>query len=643
METIELRALLRPLLRWWWLIVAATLIAAVSSLVYTLMQPAVYQSRTTLVVGSATTDPNPNGNDIYLSQQLAQTYADIAMREPIQTAALAELNAEWLPFYTVQMLPNTPIIEIRVVDQDPVFARDVASVLAKQLILQGPAGREKRDRQDFVDQQLERLQGSIVETQDEIIQKQQELAALFSAREIANMENQINALDNKLSTLQSNYAALLATTQKGASNTISILEPADLPQQPVSSQLIINVLVAAIVGMALASGGAYLLDFLDDSIKNAEDVQQLLGIPTLASVPELLVEQEEDKLVMLSTTPNPAAESYRMLRTNLQFASVDRPLKMLLITSPAPGEGKSLTAANLAAAYTRAGKRVVLVDADLHRPSQQRFFRLRNNVGLTLALFDDKMGLEGLMQDSGLPGLRIMTTGPLPPNPAELLGSRRMQEILGRLRDQADIVIIDSPPVSAVSDALILASQADGVLLIVKSGKTSRTVAKKALSTLRQAKTQLVGAVYNGISAQDSDYTYDYAYSYYETEESPSPAQPMLTNGYANGNGHPNGNGQTNGNGYNGSNGHSNGNSASNGQNHGQSNGYGAGYGHEHELLQEQADQHPKSLNYAANMHMAAEQNLQAVPNGQSVSEYVGPLPVGQPGTTTQRMRQYDA
>ena len=215
--------------------------------------------------------------------------------------------------------------------------------------------------------------------------------------------------------------------------------------------------------------------------------------------------------MMLSTTPNPAAESYRMLRTNLQFASVDRPLKMLLITSPAPGEGKSLTAANLAAAYTRAGKRVVLVDADLHRPSQQRFFRLRNNVGLTLALFDDKMGLEGLMQDSGLPGLRIMTTGPLPPNPAELLGSRRMQEILGRLRDQADIVIIDSPPVSAVSDALILASQADGVLLIVKSGKTSRTVAKKALSTLRQAKTQLVGAVYNGISAQDSDYTYDYA------------------------------------------------------------------------------------------------------------------------------------
>lgn len=622
METIELRTLLRPLARWWWLIAAATLIAAVSSLIYTMMQPAVYESRTTLVVGSATTDPNPNGGDIYLAQQLAQTYADIAMREPIQTAALAELNAQWLPYYTVQMLPNTPIIEIRVIDQDPVFARDVASVLAKQLILQGPAGREKRDRQDFVDEQLERLQVSIIETQDEIVQKQQELAALFSAREIANLENQINALDNKLSTLQSNYAALLATTQKGASNALSILEPADLPQSPVSSELVINILVAAIVGMALASGGAYLLDFLDDSLKDATDIQTLLGVPTLAAVPELLVEHEQEKLVMLSTTPNPAAEAYRMLRTNLQFASVDRPVKMLLITSPAPGEGKSLTAANLAAAYTRAGKRVLLIDADLHRPSQQRFFQLRNNVGLTLALFDDKMTLDGLIQEASLPGLRIMTTGPLPPNPAELLGSRRMQEILGRVREQADIVIIDSPPVSAVSDALILASQADGVLLVVKSGKTSRTVAKKALSTLRQAKIHLVGAVYNGVTEQESDYTYDYAYSYYETEESPAPAQPLLMNGYTNGHS----NGQTNGH--------------SNGQINGQSNGYSTVYEQEYQQAQAPADAPAGEPAYAGHGHMSVE------PNGHHGHEYAAAPaeypPAEYPRAATQRMRHYD-
>lgn len=555
METIELRALLRPLFRWWWLIALATVIAAVSSMVYTLLQPAVYESRTTLVVGSAMTDPNPTSNQIFLAQQLAETYAGLAQREPIQTATLEALGIEWLPFYTVQASPNSPIVEIVVVDQDPTFARDVAAMLAQQLILQGPAGRSERRREQFVDSQLERLQASIVETQDEIAQNQQELANLFSAREIANKENQIDALDKKLYTLQSNYAALLATTQQGAANALSILEPANIPLEPVNSQLLVNMVVAAIVGLALAAGGAYLIDFLDDSIKDGEDAQQLLGVPTLATVPELMAEEEHQKLVMLYTTPHPAAEAYRMLRTNLQFTSVDRPLNMLLVTSPAPEDGKSLTAANLAAAYTRAGKRVILIDADLHRPSQQRFFRLRNNWGLTLALFDNNMEINHLLQETTIPGLQVLTTGPLPPNPAELLGSRRMQEILLELREQADILIIDSPPISAVSDALILTNQADGVLLVVKAGKTSRALARKALNTLRQIKATVIGTVYNGVAEYDSDYTYDYTYTYYDTE-------PQDSSVAAYSNGHPNGNGQAHHNGY------------TNGHAHGSYNGY---------------------------------------------------------------------
>ncbi|MCB0062754.1 MAG: polysaccharide biosynthesis tyrosine autokinase, partial [Caldilineaceae bacterium] len=511
----------------------------------------VYESRTTLVVGSATTNPNPTSNEIFLAQQLAQTYAGLAERDPIKNATLEALNAEWLPYYTVQSQQNSPIIEIAVIDQDPVFARDVAATLAQQLILQGPAGRSEQKREEFVDSQLARLEISIVETQDEIAQKQQELANVFSAREIANIENQIDALENKLYTSQSNYAALLANTQKGAANALSILESAAIPLEPVSSQLLLNMLVAAFVGMVLAGGGAYLIDFLDDSIKDGEDAQQLLGVPTLASVPELAAEHEHEKLVMLYTTPHPAAEAYRMLRTNLQFASVDQPIQMLLVTSPAPEDGKSLTAANLAAAYTRAGKRVILVDADLHRPSQQRFFQLRNNWGLTLGLFDSDMMLEALFQETTIPGLRVMTTGPLPPNPAELLGSRRMQDILAQLRNEAEIIIIDSPPISAVSDALILTSQADAVLLVVKSGKTSRALARKAMNTLRQVKAQVIGTVYNGVHEYDSDYTYDYTYTYYDTEPVEETV-PVHANGHTNGTGtrYVNGNGQQNGNGY---------------------------------------------------------------------------------------------
>lgn len=532
METIELRLLLRPLVRWWWLLAAATLIAATSSFIYTFFQPAVYESRTTLLVGSALKEPNPSSNQLFLAQQLAQTYAEIALHKPLQQATMSALGVDWLPYYTVQVTPNTQLVEIKVLDADPLFARDFAANLAQQVILKGPASQVEHKRQRFVDSQLQKLEGSITETEDEIVQKQQELTSLFSAREIANVETQIAALEQKLTTMQSNYAALLATTQRGAANALSILEPANLPDEPLSARLLINVLVAAVVGCSLAIGGAYVIEYIDDSIRDVEEAKQLFGVPMLAMVPAMSSDYDKAKLIMLTNAPHPAAEAYRMLRTNLQFVAVKRELRLLLVTSPASADGKSLTAANLSAAYTRAGKRVILVDADLHRPTQQRFFQVMNNIGLTLSLFDRQTPVEELLQPTALPGLRVLSAGPLPPNPAELLSSQRMQEILCDLRDLADIVIIDSPPVSAVSDALILATYVDGVLLVTHATDTSRTVARQTLQSLQQVRATLVGVVYNGVDQHDSSYTYDYTYNYYNADGSePGKALVQYLNG----------------------------------------------------------------------------------------------------------------
>lgn len=532
MEPIELRQLLRPLQRWWWLLATATLIAATSSFMYTFFQPAVYESRSTLLVGSAMKEPNPSSNQLYLSQQLAQTYVEIALRKPIQQATMSALGVNWLPYYTVQVMPNTQLLELTVIDEDPLFARDFAVTLAQQLILQGPASQVEHNRQRFVDDQLQKLEASITETEDEIQQKQQDLTSLFSAREIANVETQIDALEQKLTTMQANYAALLATTQRGAANALSIIEPANLPDAPLSSQVVINVLVAAVVGCTLAIGGAYLIEYIDDSIRDVEEAKALFGLPMLATVPAMSSDYEKDKLIMLSNAPHPAAEAYRLLRTNLQFAAVERSLRLLLVTSPASADGKSLTAANLSAAYTRAGKRVILVDADLHRPSQQRFFQVMNNSGLTVSLFDHQTPVEELLQPTALPGLRVLSAGPLPPNPAELLGSQRMQEILGDLRELADIVIIDSPPVSAVSDATILSTYVDGVLLVTHATDTSRAVAKQTLHSLQQVRAALVGVVYNGTEHHHHNYTNDYTYHYYNTEGSePGKALVQYLNG----------------------------------------------------------------------------------------------------------------
>ncbi len=520
MNNVDIKDYLRPLLKWWWLLAAATMVAALSSFAYTYLQPAVYEAHTTVSIGSTIKDANPSGSNVYLAQQLAETYADIAGRTPIQQNTMAALKLDWLPYYTANVIPNTPIIEFKVYDDDPNRAYVVAKELVNQLILQGPAGREEQKRQSFVEEQLAKLETNIKQTEDEITQKQEDLGKIFSAREIGSVQNQITALQNKQTTLQANYAALLANTQRGATNALNILEPATIPTEPTDSKLLINVLIAAMIGFALAAGGAYLIEYLDDSIKPSDDMQKMLGaslltsIPFIASSPADATGPLDERLVMLHNHSVPATEAYRVLRTNLQFAMVDRALTLLLVTSPSTMEGKSVTAANLGAALARGGKRVVVVDVDLHRPSQHRLFKLINNMGLTTALLVEGMPIENLLQRTTVPGLQIMTTGPLPPNPAELLGSRRMQEILLKLKEHADIVILDSPPIMAVADAVILATIADAVLMVVRSGKTRRDFAKQAFSALQQVQARVIGVVLNGVMKSKSGY---YNYGYYNT------------------------------------------------------------------------------------------------------------------------------
>lgn len=518
MGNFEIRDYIRPLQHWWWLLAAAMFIAMLSSFIYTSIQPAVYQSQATIMVGTNIQDLNPNGNEFYLAQQLAETYADIAMRAPIREAARAKLGLDAMPYYTVVRLPNTQMLQLYVYDQDAQRAFEATRELVNQIIAQGPAEKEEQTRRAFVEQQLVKLEKGITDTEDEVVKRENDLLNINSARELANKQNEIAALQTKLTTMRSNYTSLLATTQRGAVNALRILEPPSLPTEPISSNLIMNIMVAAAIGFSLAAGGAYLLEYLDDTIKSSEEVKRLWPITLLGTVPEIAESEtgSSRRLVMLQTAPSPAVEAYRALRTNLQFASVDRPLRQILITSAQPEEGKSLTAANLSASLARAGKKVILVDADLHRPTQHRLFKLFNNVGVTTALLSEDIDYESLLQQTSLPDLSVLTSGPLPPNPAELLGSKRMQEVLNALTEYADIVVIDSPPVTAVVDAMILSTQLDGVLMVMRAEKSSRDAIKRALSALQQVNAHLLGAVLNGVSEHRQEY-YLHNYGYYSS------------------------------------------------------------------------------------------------------------------------------
>jgi len=202
-----------------------------------------------------------------------------------------------------------------------------------------------------------------------------------------------------------------------------------------------------------------------------------------------------DLLVTISSPRSPAAEAYRALRTNLQFISPDKPLRTLLVTSPGPEEGKSTMLANLAVAIAQGEKRVILVDCDLRRPSLHKLFGLPQQRGLTTMVLEDQALGNPPLQETGIPGLWLLASGDLPPSPSDLLGSQRMDRILAALREKADLVLIDAPPVMAVSDAAILATKVDGVLLVVASGHTKRDNVQAAKAKLEKVNARLVGAV----------------------------------------------------------------------------------------------------------------------------------------------------
>ncbi|MBE2239257.1 MAG: polysaccharide biosynthesis tyrosine autokinase [Caldilineaceae bacterium] len=516
MNNRELQAYLRPILRWWWLIILSALLAAASAFVFVRLRPPVYISSGTVMVGTAIQDRNPDTQQLSLTQGLAQTYVKIAQRPSIKESTKQALGMDWLPEYSVRIVPDSQLIEISVTDVDAQRAYAVATELINQLILLSPGGQERQQREVFIQEQLRKLEQGLRETEDEINRKQSDLSSALSARQIRQIEDQIAALNAKQSTLQGTYVGLLANTERGSTNTINVLDPPVVPLQPVNDRWYLLVLVAGIMGAAVAIAGAYLLEFLDDRLVNVEQIQQVTGLTTLGTLPDAKLESADQALIMLKNPHSTDAEAFRVLRTNLLFASVDHKLSSLLITSPTPSEGKSFISSNLAVAFAQTGKRVILVDADLRKPTLHRVFGLVNNVGVTSALVSDTSGnvVIGALQATAIPELQVITSGPLPPNPSELLSSQRMQDLLRQLQAHCDLVVIDSPPVLVVSDTAVLASHADGVLLAFSHDKLRRDIARNTIGALRQVNARILGAVLNRVEGSQHGYYYSYHKSY---------------------------------------------------------------------------------------------------------------------------------
>jgi polysaccharide biosynthesis transport protein len=494
-------------------------VAAASTYLAVRDQPPIYQARTTLIVGRAVYDLNPSSNELSLNMQLARFYADIARREQVRRATMDALGLNRLPSYNVALAPNSQLIEIIVADINPLRAQVVANELAEQLVLLTPTASDGQitEHQAFVSQQLNALKNAITETEEEVARREALLLELNSASQIAETQREIESLRSKLSGLQANYAALLATTDRGAANTLTIIEPATLPAAPIGNNRMTVVLLATAIALVIAIGGAYLMEYLDDTIKAPEDAARWLELPSLGAVGRLEGLGYATQLIAAQQPLAPLVDAFRILRTNLEFASVDASLRSLMLTSPGPAEGKSVVLANLAVVMAQAGKKVILVDCDFRRPTQHKIFGLLNSYGLADAMLNTNEPPTAYVQRTALADVGVMTSGKLPPNPAELLGSERMKCVIQELVAAADIVLFDSPPVLAVADAAILATRMAAVLLLVDARRTRTGDARQALERLRHLRVNLLGTVLN---RHDSANRY---YDYYQSAEPPGP------------------------------------------------------------------------------------------------------------------------
>jgi succinoglycan biosynthesis transport protein ExoP len=318
----------------------------------------------------------------------------------------------------------------------------------------------------------------------------------------------------------------LSVVSDAQSNNVSILDRAQLPGSPDSPSLSKNLTLALMLGLAGAAGAVWLIEILDDTFKTPEDLEEKLGLPVLGIAP-LHLDQNAHDSALLEVMNNPSGrlgEAYRSLRTALQFTTSEGPPRSMLVTSSQPVEGKSTTAACLALNFGQLGMRVLLIDADMRHPSQHTMLKLDNSLGLSNYLSgagstDVKHalasnGVSNFLKESSLSGVSVMTSGPMPPNPAELLAGPKFGALLATAVEYFEVVIIDGPPIMGLADAPILARAAEGTIIVVEGGKTARTLVRDALKRLYFARARVIGGFLSKYNPKHSGGYYGYGDSY---------------------------------------------------------------------------------------------------------------------------------
>ena len=529
-DFIELRRILAIVLRRWWWLVIATVLAAVLANIISRQQTPVYQATTSILIGDSIKSTHVDRTDIQVSEALVQTYVEIARRQPVLEGVVTalNLNESWQALNNkiqVTQIESTQLIEILVEANSPEMARMIADEVVNQMILLSPASSESRDNEfitSFNRDQIQSLQERIVNGRNRLAEIETAMSTSISEIQLADLQREKSTLQGLIVEWERNYTEMLVLTEPKRNPTeITVIESAHSSNRQIRPRIQLNTALGGVLGMVIALGMIFLLDFLDDTYKSLSDFSQSEEVNILGSIRKIKGRKLKDKIVAHLHPYSPITESYRIIRSRIRFKPVDKPTHSIMITSSMPEEGKSVTVANLATVFAQANHKTLIVDADLRHPVLHNIFNVGNESGLGDLLSSPEIKVEDCIRDTSVNNLQILPSGMPLLDPSERLGSKRMEEILYELRNIAEIIIFDTPPVLVFADAIVLSRRVDGVIVVIQAGKSKRAAIVQTLFDLQNANANLLGSIFNQ-SPQSDAFSVNKAYMQ-ERPQLPSP------------------------------------------------------------------------------------------------------------------------
>lgn len=522
---MELRDYLNVISARRWVIIQAVLVVTLLAVVMGLVQPKQYAGEAKVLISERGTGSVVFGDSVSEfsnAERGLQTQVQLMQLRPLAENTVRKLGLEESPDsllrrVSVIAMGQTNVVTIRVTAGSAPLAADIANTMAEEYVAWS---RDiKRESVKVAADEVERRLG------------QAESDILELGRKISS-QGKTDELSAELQLLTGTYATLaekleqLRISEQLETGTGRVVSPATVDTDPIAPQPIRNGVVGLAIGFLVGLGMAFLHEYLDNTIKSNDEAERVFGVPVLGTIPTTKFEKGAKRRLAIVESPGSSeAEAYRVLRNSLDFVNFEHKLRTLVVSSAAPAEGKSTVAANLASSLAQAGKKVVLVSCDFRKPTTEQFFDVNSVIGLSDVLLGTH-SLKSALQRPMDEQLLILTSGKMPPNPSELLGSEKMKTLVHELEEWADLVIIDTPPLLAVADPAAVARWADGVVLVLRAGVSTRDASDKARELLENVGAHLVGVVAWGLDqGKSGGYGYyagtHYYYSSYHGVQEP--------------------------------------------------------------------------------------------------------------------------